>query len=40
LSKGELGVIDEVEQWRSKFYEIERLHSDLSTEFEKEKALW
>jgi hypothetical protein len=40
LSKGELGIREEMEEWKIKFYETDRNYSDLQTEFEKEKALW
>jgi hypothetical protein len=40
LSKGELGIREEMEEWKIKFYEADRNYSDLQTEFEKEKALW
>lgn len=40
LSQGELGIRDQVEQWKSQFYEMERQHADLQMEFDKEKALW
>ena len=40
LSKGELGIREEVEQWKIKYYEVERMYSDIQTEFEKDKALW
>jgi hypothetical protein len=40
LSKGELGIREEIEEWKIKFYEADRNYSDLQTEFEKEKALW
>lgn len=29
LSKGELGIRDEVEQWKIKYYEVERMYSDI-----------
>lgn len=40
LSKGELGIREEVEQWKIKYFEVERMFSDIQTEFEKDKALW
>lgn len=40
LSKGESGAREEAEQWKIKFYEADRQHADLQTEFDKEKALW
>jgi hypothetical protein len=39
-SKAELGIREEMEEWKIKFYEADRNYSDLQTEFEKEKALW
>jgi len=40
LSKGELGIRDEIEQWKIKFFEADRMYNDIQTEFEKDKALW
>ena len=40
LSQGELGIREQVEQWKSQYYEMERAHADLQSELEKEKALW
>ena len=40
LSSGELGIREQVEHWKSQYYEIERVHADLQSEFDKEKALW
>ena len=31
---------EQVEHWKGQFYDIERQHADLQSEFEKEKALW
>jgi|TARA_B110000285_G_C15136311_1_gene627209 multidrug resistance efflux pump len=40
LSQGELGIREQVEHWKSQYYEMERQHADLQSELEKEKALW
>jgi hypothetical protein len=29
-----------VDHWKSQYYDIERQHAELHSEFEKEKALW
>ena len=40
LENGMVGSKEETEHWKIKFYESDRIHADLQTEFEKEKALW
>jgi hypothetical protein len=40
MSKGESGAREDAEQWKIKYYEADRLHADLQTEFDKERALW
>lgn len=40
LSQGNLGHRDQIEHWKNQYYEVERQHADLNSEFEKEKALW
>lgn len=40
MSQGELGIREQVEHWKSQYYEMERQHADLTSELEKEKALW
>ena len=40
LSKGKLGIRDEIKQWKIKFFEADRKYNDIQTEFEKDKALW
>jgi hypothetical protein len=40
LNAGEVGIREQLEQWKSQYYESERHVADLSSELEKEKALW
>ena len=40
LSQGEIGIREQIEQWKSQYYDMERQHADLQSELEKEKALW
>jgi len=40
LSQGELGIREQVEHWKSQYYDMERQHADIQSELEKEKALW
>ena len=37
---GEAGQREEAEKWKIKCYEVERQKDEITTEFEKEKALW
>ena len=39
-SQGELGIREQVEHWKSQYYDMERQHADIQSELEKEKALW
>jgi len=40
LSQGEIGIREQVENWKGQYYDMERQHADLQSELEKEKALW
>ena len=40
LSQGELGIREQVEHWKSQYYDMEKQHAELQSELDKEKALW
>jgi len=40
LSEGEMGIRGQVEEWKEKYYDIEKVYAEIQCEFDKEKALW